>query len=78
MISPMPRNITILRPITVPLLAAALGVKPFQLMAHLVRMGRFLPPFAVLEDALAIQLAAAHDVDLRFPDDGKEGLRFPN
>lgn len=74
----MARTVTILRPVTVPLLAAAMGVRPFQLMVELIRLGQFPSPLAVLEDSVAIALAARRDVDLRISGDEGEATRFLN
>lgn len=74
----MARTITILRPVTLPLLAAALGVKPFQLLTDLIRMKQFPSPLSVLEDSLAIELAAMRSVELRIAGDAGEAKRFLN
>lgn len=74
----MARTITILRPVTFPLLAAALGVKPFQLLTDLIRMEQFPSPFSVLEDSVAIALAAMRDVELRIAGDAGEVKWFLN
>ncbi|RYD24423.1 MAG: hypothetical protein EOP88_00005 [Verrucomicrobiaceae bacterium] len=74
----MARTITMLRPVTFPLLAAVLGVKPFQLLADLIRMEQFPTPFSVLDDSVAIELAAMRDVELRIAGDAGEAKQFLN
>lgn len=59
------RQVTIQRPITVPALATAMGVRPYQILGQLISRGVFLSPTDTVNENLALEVAAAFSVELR-------------
>jgi translation initiation factor IF-2 len=55
-----PKLIVIKPPIMVPELAARLGLKPFQIMADLIKLGVFIAPTQPLEPEIAAKVCEAH------------------
>ncbi|MBX3743620.1 MAG: translation initiation factor IF-2 [Akkermansiaceae bacterium] len=55
-----PKLIIIKPPIMVPELAARLGLKPFQIMADLIKLGVFIAPTQPLEPEIAAKVCEAH------------------
>ena len=55
-----PKLIIIKPPIMVPELAARLGLKPFQVMADLIKLGVFIAPSQPLEPEIAAKVCEAH------------------
>ncbi len=59
-VSDDPKLIIIKPPIMVPELAARLGLKPFQIMADLIKLGVFIAPTQPLEPEIAAKVCEAH------------------
>ncbi len=55
-----PKLIVIKPPIMVPELASRLGLKPFQIMADLIKLGVFIAPSQPLEPEIAAKVCEAH------------------
>ncbi len=72
------RDATIHRPVTLPKLAAVLDTKPYRLMAELIKKSIFLAPDVVIDDLIAIELAATLNIRLLIIDDeGDEPAALP-
>ena len=67
------REVSIHHPITIPTLAEALDLKPYRLLAELIKIAVFPAPRAVVDDLIAIDLAASMGVNLRIIGDEDDG-----
>ena len=70
--------VTIQRPVTFPKLAESLGLKPFKLMALLIKRSLFPSSHTVLDDVLAVDLAADFGVVLNIIDGDDGGASSPS
>ncbi len=67
------REATIQRPITIPKLAEAVRIKPYQVLAQLIPRAIFPYPTEAMDDKIACEVAATFAVEVRIVDDYDDG-----